>query len=107
LYEARRDRDLLSLRLEKLLKGEQVSDDDQGYVSVVESYLNKIRVLEEEVHEKKKGVSQLQIEYSRLYDAAERDAVILTKKTEKIFRLERKVKELEGMIKEMRDVQRV
>ena len=46
MYEARRDRDLLSLRLEKLLKGEQVSDDDQGYVSVVESYLNKIRVLE-------------------------------------------------------------
>lgn len=97
----------MSLKLEKLMKGEVVSDDDQGNVAVVETYLNKIRVLEEEVHEKKKGVSQLQIEYSRLYDAAERDAVILTKKTEQIFRLERKLKELEGTIKEMRDAQRV
>ena len=44
----------------------------------------------------------MQIEYTKLYESAERDALILTKKNERIFGLERKVKEMEKKMKELR-----
>jgi hypothetical protein len=43
----------------------------------------------------------MQIEYTKLYESSERDAIILTKKNEKIFSLERKIKELERKINEL------
>ena len=43
----------------------------------------------------------MQIEYTKLYESSERDAIILTKKNDKIFSLERKIKELEKKISEL------
>jgi hypothetical protein len=40
----------LEIKFEKLLKGEELSEDEAPYASLVESYLSKVQYLESEVH---------------------------------------------------------
>jgi len=46
LYEARRNKDILEIKIEKLLKGEVISEEDMTYTPMIESYLNRIQFLE-------------------------------------------------------------
>jgi hypothetical protein len=109
-YELQREKDLLTAMLEQIrtIHPEVQFQLEENSLPLIENYLTKIQQLQAELLDREKVNNQLQIEYTRIRECADRDEQILIKKNDTIYNLAKENKDLKRAITELkREIYRI